>query len=271
MQKLHVYGLPDLLDPRSIQGETAVVIDVLRATTTTVYALHSGAARFVPLLEVEDALALKDKLLQGEDPRFPKKVQDSDILLGGERKGVRIEGFDLGNSPKDYSPGKVSGKIVLFSTTNGTRAMYRAEFAESIYPACFLNAKRLVEHLLHHVEGNIHILCAGTDGKFTEEDMFLAGLLVQRLQFYSENRFQLNTAAVSMLDMWNRFYPLQKLQKKTPLFPNALAQELQKSRGGTNLLQIGLGSDIHDAAQLDSLDFLARIDPKKMIAESFVP
>ena len=101
MPLLHVYGLPELVEPAELQGSVAVVIDVLRATTTVISALHAGAKCVVPLLEIEETFHLKRKILEGSDPRFVPEPKEADLLLGGERQGKRIDGFDLGNSPQE--------------------------------------------------------------------------------------------------------------------------------------------------------------------------
>src|SRR3990167_11479727 len=105
-QELNVYALPTLLAPEELAGWTAVVIDVLRASTTILYALEAGAAEVIPCLEIEDALKIA-----GSMPR-------SQVVLGGERGGLPIDGFDLGNSPLEYDPSAVSGKTIVFTTTN---------------------------------------------------------------------------------------------------------------------------------------------------------
>src|SRR3954468_24467042 len=99
--RLNVYNLPSHVEERELAGGTAVVIDVLRATSTICQALASGAREVVPFLEIEDALAAA----QGTDR--------TDIVLGGERRGERIPGFDVGNSPSEYTSQVVGGKRVF--------------------------------------------------------------------------------------------------------------------------------------------------------------
>lgn len=272
MQKIHVYALPTLAEPEAFRGGVAVVIDVLRATTTLTTALQAGAKCAVPVLEVDEALALKETILQGKDPRFTEPLAASDVLLGGERQGKRIDGFDFGNSPCDYTPERIAGKTLLFSTTNGTRAMYRAKEAETIVPAAFLNAHAVVQHLISRCRSRdenaslpIHILCAGTCGKVTAEDLLLAGALVQELQFQLEDRVLFDAQAMSVLELWNELYPLQKRILEQPFKPEELAAELRKSNGGKNLLRIGLDADILDASRMNSSSFLAEINTKDMI------
>ena len=257
---IHVYGLPELVEPTALRGGTAIVIDVLRATTTMVSAIYAGAQCVVPFLEVDETLKFKQKLIAGEDPRFPQPIAAADILLGGERQGKRIDGFDLGNSPREYTPDRVAGKTILFSTTNGTKAIHRAALADSILPASFLNVGAIVEHVSNCE--SLNIICAGTDGQLTEEDLYLAGLLVDRIQRATRNRFQLNAQAIAAQATWHQIF------EKTPVTQKNLAPHLYRSRGGLNLQKIGLQSDVDRAANVDSIPLIVKIDPKKMILET---
>ncbi|MGL6197085.1 MAG: 2-phosphosulfolactate phosphatase [Thermoguttaceae bacterium] len=271
---INVYGLPNLVQPELLSGQIAVVIDVLRATTTMITALKNGVKCVCPQLEVEETKQLKTRILNGLDPRFPKNISSEDILLGGERHGKKIEGFDLGNSPREYTIERVADKFLLFSTTNGTKALHQAKPAKSIYLASFLNAKATVDKIITTIlddakyneqpsVNQINIICAGTDGKFTEEDMCLAGLLVERVQRLGESEnlaFSLNAQAISVKEMWKTLFSPPKIIGQQPILPEALAQHLKNSRGGQNLLKIGLGDDILTASKLDSIDMVVTLD-----------
>jgi len=210
-----------------------VVIDVLRATSVFTYATRSGVREVVPVLDVETALRLK--------LNYPPEK----VLLGGERQGLPIKGFDLGNSPQHYTPDKVSGKTLIFTTTNGTVAMYAASAARLIYIASFLNAAAVVECLQN--EDNITIICAGTNGKETEEDLLLAGCLTFRLT--QRRNYQLNKAAERAACLWQEPMDITKLEKL-----------LRESTGGRNLLDLGLDADITASAQLDSINVLPQLN-----------
>lgn len=286
MTEIRVYGLPELLEPESIRGEIAVVIDVLRATTTVIAAIAAGLARVIPVLEVEEAKKLKK---QFDDSGL--NLSESDLLLGGERGGKRIDGFDLGNSPREYTKERVGGKTLIFSTTNGTRAMYRARFAKHVYLASFLNAQTVVDQLLTHSRSQdessssskerIHIICAGTNGSLTEEDLLLAGLLVERLQRQGGQivkeqgpsqvesqqglqRFAMNVQAITVLEMWTRLLKTSRIagqgRPNPSITSKSLAEELRQSVGGRHLRAIGLDPDIVFAAQMDSIPRLIRFD-----------
>jgi len=224
--KISVYPLPSSAEPLLLCGAVAVVIDVLRATTVFTYATQSGIREIVPVLDIATARQLKANYLPGE------------VLLGGERRGLPIEGFDLGNSPQHYTPERVSGKTLIFTTTNGTVAMHAAKPARSIYIASFLNAKAVAECLQH--EDNIAIICAGTDGVETEEDLLLAGCLTVRLG--QRRHYQLNETAERVASLWHE-----------PMGASELEKLLRESIGGKNLLDLGLDADITASAQLDTI------------------
>src|SRR5260221_2263163 len=114
---IFVHLVPALFEPADLRGGVAVVIDVLRATSTIVHALAAGAKAVIPCGEIDEARQVAARSPAGS------------VLLGGERKGLRIPGIDLGNSPTDYTPDVVTGKKIIFTTTNGTRALIRARDA----------------------------------------------------------------------------------------------------------------------------------------------
>ncbi len=207
--RIDAFPLPDLI-PAGYRPEVAIFIDVLRATTTITVALSSGVKKILPMSDPQEVLRLKEGMIKMD----PSKKDE--ILTGGERKGVRIKGFDLGNSPSAYTPERVAGKTLLFSTTNGTRALllFEKKAKESptplpieegsrrkggpsvrrvsplpepatgptvCYLASFLNAGALVERLWRKGFRSIGIVSAGTDRKMTQEDDLLAGLIVSRL------------------------------------------------------------------------------------------
>lgn len=236
MMEIDVYSLPSELDESRLIGSMAVVIDALRATTTLTWALNAGAREAVPLLEIEQAKKLKSNYPTGE------------VLLGGERKGAPIEGFDLGNSPQDYTPERVTGKTLLFTTTNGTVAMHAVRSAKKIVLAAFVNAAAVVDRLL--AEEKIVIVCAGTDGAATEEDLLMAGCLVRRL-CQARGEVTLNDRA-------------REVEKSWETMPVPLLEMLRRSRGGRNLIRLKLDADIEAAARLDSIGTVFCLDPTTM-------
>ncbi len=144
----------------------AVVIDVLRASTTLSVAFERGASAVLPAASPEEALALR-----GRTPG---------ALLCGEREGRRIPGFDLGNSPFEYDAATVRGRPLVFASTNGSIALRAAAGARRRVLAAFINAAAVVERLTGEAE--VILICAGRLGRFALEDAACAGLLCQRLR-----------------------------------------------------------------------------------------
>lgn len=243
---LHVYGLPKYASPQEIAAGTAVVIDVLRATTTIVYALEAGAKEVLPCSEIEEAFALAEK--------YPRR----EILLGGERMGKPIAKFDLGNSPEDYLSYDVDGKTIIFTTTNGTRAMAHAREAKQIFLAAFVNASAVIQKLIGREE--VHILCAGTDGEFSEDDLLLAGLIVERLQKLGGMMYELNAQATTAREFWMNRFAVPHAIGAEPIEPERLESELRKSRGAKNLIDLGYDEDILAAARVDQFKGVPELD-----------
>jgi len=144
----------------------AVVVDVLRATTTLTVALSNGAAGVMPAATPEEAFALRD--------RTPG------ALLCGEREGLPIPGFDLGNSPYEYGESVVRGRPLVFASTNGSIALRAAAGAGRRVLAAFVNLEAVVERLAG--EREVVILCSGKLGRFALEDAACAGRLCARLR-----------------------------------------------------------------------------------------
>ncbi|MBN2294744.1 MAG: 2-phosphosulfolactate phosphatase [Pirellulales bacterium] len=245
-QILNVFALPNLAAPEDLIEGTAVVIDVLRACTTIIHAFEAGASEVIPCLEVEEARKTASVLPQGQ------------AVLGGERGGLRIEGFDLGNSPEDYTPETVSGKTIVFTTTNGTRAMQRCTKARRVLIGAFANAEALCRKLAG--EEIVHLVCAGTRGQMTNEDILLAGLIVQRLQQRGDIQYTLNAQAITARETWQAAFALPHALGAEPLGPERLAAQLETATGGQDLIKIGLRRDILVAAHLDQFQYVPELD-----------
>lgn len=237
------HALPDpaLLEPALLPGSVAVVIDLLRASTTITRALGAGAAAVVPCMEPADALRLRDAGTHGP------------CVLGGERGGVRIDGFDLGNSPAEYTPDAVRGRTLLFSTTNGTRAVLLAQRggADRILIGCLANRAALCGALA--ADGRpVRLICAGTGGKVGVDDCLCAGAVIDGLIA------QLGPGGVDLADDQAQLFHHAYTAVRGPA---ALLAALRAARGGRNLLDIGLEADIADAARADISHVVPELDP----------
>jgi 2-phosphosulfolactate phosphatase len=245
--QLRVHKLPQAIDEKELVGSTVVVIDLLRATSTICQALASGAREVVPFLEIEDALAAA------------KGANRADIVLGGERRGGKIPGFDVGNSPAEYSPQIVGEKRVFITTTNGTRAMYHARAASRVVLGSFLNLTAVVASIRN--DASIDILCAGTDGRETEEDILAAGGIVHLL---CDDEFSLRATfsetAATAATAWSLL--ITEADRARRALEDELTLALRDTVGGRNLIGIGLDQDIVDCAQIDRFDVVPELDMK---------
>ncbi len=168
MTRVRTFLTPQEVDPGEVEGSTAVVIDVLRATSTIVEALAAGARAVYPTISSEEAIRLANSL--GRD----------DTLLCGERKGLKVEGFDLGNSPAEFTAERVEGKRLVMSTTNGTRAFLAVEDADRVIAASLLNlsaAARAVSGAERLV-----LVCSGRENRFSLEDALCTGMILRALE-----------------------------------------------------------------------------------------
>lgn len=156
-----------LLPRRDLSNATCVVFDVLRATSSMITALAHGASEIHPVRTIEEALALKQRL--------------PDAILGGERHGDPIPGFDIGNSPFEYCD-RVSGKAIISTTTNGTLALRACETAERVLVGAVLNLKSLAAEVERAGPPKLFLVCAGTFDDFAFEDGWAAGALISRLK-----------------------------------------------------------------------------------------
>jgi 2-phosphosulfolactate phosphatase len=237
-RSLDVYPLPSLEVEKELIGRAVVVIDLLRATSTICQALASGASEVVPFLEVPEARAAK------------AAAADRDrVLLGGERGGKLIEGFDLGNSPLEYTDDVVGDRRVFLTTTNGTRALTLARVARRVVAGAFLNFSAVVACVA--VESSVGILCAGTEGKVTRDDLLAAGAFVDGLCKFNAERWKLNSDAESARRDWLSLVGAARVAD-VPV-RDYLATVLQDTAGGRNLLSIGMDRDLVACAQIDEL------------------
>jgi 2-phosphosulfolactate phosphatase len=244
LTSLAVHFLPALVIPDELAAGDVVMIDVLRASTTITHALAAGAAAVIPCREVDEARQLAANFPAGE------------VVLGGERGGLPIEGFHLGNSPAEYTQATVAGKTVVFTTTNGTLALMQCRAAARVLVGGFVNLSAVVERLSG--ERPIHLLCAGTRGRITREDVLCAGAISELLLDTVADETLINDQTRIAVDCWRAGVP----HGARP--PKALAGELSlalhDTQGGRNLVAIGLEHDIDSAAEVDRFDIVPQLD-----------
>ena len=241
---LAVHFLPSLVTPEELSGGDVVMIDVLRASTTITHALAAGAECVLPCREVDEARRLV-QTLEGEP-----------VLLGGERGGLPIEGFHLGNSPSEFTAAAVRGKTIAFTTTNGTLALMQCRTATRVFIGAFVNLTAVVERLTG--ERPLHLLCAGTRGRITREDVLFAGAVSERLLQTVVDEATMNDQARIAIDVWRSAVPGGINGGDSLAAQIRLA--LRETQGGRNLIGIGLESDIDDAAGVDRFGVVPELD-----------
>jgi 2-phosphosulfolactate phosphatase len=237
-KEVQVHLLPDLVPPGRLEGGLAVVVDVLRASTTIIHALAAGCICVRPCLEVEEARQLAGQMRVGR------------VLLAGERGGVPLLGFDMGNSPRDYTAKLCRGTTLVLTTSNGTRALCRAAEAERTLVAGFVNYSAVCEQLRQDARP-IHIVCSGTEGEVSLEDTLLAGAFVEFLCEIVE--VQLNDSARLAWDCFENH-------------GRALKGALEIGKGGAKLRGLGYDEDIRAAAQVDQFNLVPELrrDPLRV-------
>lgn len=192
--KIDVYFTP--LGPKEADfaGRGVVVIDVLRATTTIVTALANGAKAVIPAATSEEAV------------RLTANLERDGFLLAGERKSLKIEGFALGNSPREMTPEAVAGKTIFLATTNGTPALVAAQAGDPVMVGAAVNFAALAARAreLFLARGDLAIMCAGRERQFALEDAYTAGRLVKAIRKGSR-KVTLNDAADVALALTQQF------------------------------------------------------------------
>lgn len=178
------------VEPALVSGKNAVVIDVLRATTTMITSLVNGCESIIPVVRPEDGRKLLEEALASGEPR-------QDYCLGGERGGLIISGYDLGNSPLEYSDQLIKGKKLIFCTTNGTLAINKAAQAKRLFLGALVNGKGVAQELKAYDEPLL-VVCAGTKGSFSLEDTLAAGLIIHELLTYKPDLVLLDRAVAAL-------------------------------------------------------------------------
>lgn len=251
---LQVHLLPSLVSEEQLRGGVAVVIDVLRASTTITQALASGANAVIPTATVADAQATAASItgfsLPSASSEVPADVRDqAGVILGGERGGMLIPGFDLDNSPLKYAPGVVNGKTVVFTTTNGTQALLKCRLAARALVGCFSNLHAVIA-LLVNDSRPVHLVCAGTDGIVSTDDALCAGAIATGVWAARNWPKWLGDELRLVMDLFTcRCQPMREL-----------VNTLRESHGGRNLISLGLDADIDRAARWDLFRVVPEFD-----------
>lgn len=213
---------------------TAIVIDVLRATSTIVTALEAGAAGIVPVETVLEARAL----------------QRPGDVMAGERFCRKIAGFDLGNSPFEFTADAVKDRRIVLTTTNGTRALHKALRADNVLAGSLLNASACAKTAAD-LRRDIVILCAGSHDEFAIEDGLCAGLIIDRLQALGLS-VETNDFGAAMRGFYRDSRPF-------------LAETMLQGATGKRLVKLGCMREIERCAQVDASEAVPRLQGDTLV------
>jgi 2-phosphosulfolactate phosphatase len=225
--KLEVFMSPGELASGDVQGRVVAVIDVLRASTSIAVALANGARTVVPVEDVDEAITRS------------RQFERSQVRLAGERKMLPIPGFDMGNSPVEFTRHSVTDRTVLITTTNGTRALMALQGARDIVVASYVNLSVVSAMLRAAARANdISIVCAGTEGHFSLEDAACAGRYVRSIT-QPGSSLTLNDAARACALIDGKY-------------GDNIAEIFRDSWHGQALAEAGFGDDLVACAAVDS-------------------
>jgi 2-phosphosulfolactate phosphatase len=213
-----------------------VIIDILRATTTVVVAFENGVDHVVASASVKETQTFRDK----------------GYLVAAERNGITVEGFDLGNSPQDYTPELVKGRNIALTTTNGTRALNMAEEAETVWVASFRNLTATADALTQNGR-DVLLFCAGWKDRFNMEDTLFAGALAEQLM--SRGWSTEDDATLAAMDLYTR---------NQPQLPDFLEQASHVQRFKT----LHIESDLEVCLKTDSSRIVVKLDGDKLVGQT---
>ncbi|MVN92153.1 2-phosphosulfolactate phosphatase [Mucilaginibacter aquatilis] len=232
--QLEVCLTPALIPLYKVENSIVVIIDIFRATTSICYGIENGAEAIIPVAEVEECAAYREKGLG--------------YLLAAERNGEVVSGFDFGNSPFAYTPEKVNGKTVVLTTTNGTHALHLSRKAKRVVIGSFLNLTALCNWLRTQNE-NILLVCSGWKNNFNLEDTLFAGAVVDQLK---DLQFKLDDPAIAANDLFQ-------------LGKEDITQYLKKTSHGERLKKLGIEKDIAFCLQIDLTTAIPVLEEEKLV------
>ena len=225
--KINVLFSHNNIDELYFTSKTAIVIDVLRASSTIVTALQNGAKEIIPVSSVEFAVKISGGLFTGQ------------TLMCGERNTKKIEGFALGNSPLEFTEDIVSGKSIILYTTNGSRAVVKAKFSENLFVASFLNLSAVAKHLVE-MKKDFEIVCSGRGNTISLEDIICSGKLITEVQKLIED-IQLSDSAKASISL-------------NKSFGRNILKMLKETEHGQILIENGFEKDIEYCSKLNILE-----------------
>lgn len=222
---INIQFLPSPPPSHLLSDRVVVVMDVLRATSVIVHAMSRGASEIIPLATVEEAFQMARA--------FPRGF----VILGGERNSKEIPGFDLGNSPREYTAERVKGKKLVLTTTNGTRAFHAVSSGKEVLAGSFLNIGAIAQRCIESSR-DVFIFPSGDEGNFSLEDTLCGGMLIDLITKQERKQIFLTDASYAAQVLYQRF-------------KDNLLEALHLSHHGKELINRGFEDDLAYCAQID--------------------
>ena len=235
--KLNVLFSPVNADELYFTHKTAVVIDVLRASSTIITALSNGAKEIIPVASVEFAVNVSGGMSGGQ------------TLLGGERNTIKIEGFALGNSPFEYSKETVQDKFIIFYSTNGSRAIVKTKFSDDSVICSFNNLSAVARYLVK-LNKDVEILCAGDNNLFSLEDSVCAGMLIGELT-KKKKSIKVSDSSAAAFALYEKF-------------GKNIFDMLKNTEHGKKLLENNFEDDVEFCSKYNSTKSIPHFDGKSI-------
>ncbi|MFT4604627.1 MAG: 2-phosphosulfolactate phosphatase [Rhodothermales bacterium] len=235
---IEVFLSPAGVQPEELNGRTAVVIDVLRASSTIIFALSQGAREVIPVANL------------GEAGRMASTLDSASYVLGGERGGKQIEGYQLGNSPLEYTADRVADKTVILSTTNGTPAIQAAAAAGELLVGGFVNARALAQ-AVRDAGNDVTIVCAGWENRVSLEDTLCAGFLVDLLL---DGSSPANLSDTAYMALWQYRHD-----------QHDLSVPISRCNHARRLEELGHGLDIPLCIEIDAWPVVPKLHESRLV------
>ncbi|TZF82128.1 2-phosphosulfolactate phosphatase [Pedobacter sp. BS3] len=232
--KLETCLSPALLPLFDIKNSIAVIIDIFRASSSICYGIANGAEAIIPVAEVEECAAYREK--------YPQ------YLLAAERNGEVVTGYDFGNSPFSYTAEHVCGKTIVLTTTNGTHALHLSRNAKQVILGSFLNLTAVCNWLRQQQE-NVLLVCAGWKNNFNLEDTLFAGAVVEQLQ---SGNYKPDDASIAANDLYRAGQ-------------SDLNQYLKKTSHSERLKKLGIEKDIEFCLNVDLITAIPALRDDKLV------
>ena len=222
---------------KSGENDPVVVIDVLRSSSSILNAFSNGCKEIIPVESVERALSLHSALVE------------SDLVLCGERYGKKINGFELGNSPSEYTREKIMNKSLIFASTNGSVALTKLKQCNAVHICGFQNITAVCDSICTSAQGaeteygSMDIICSGHKNNFALEDIICAGMLIDKVISKLNHDSDLSDSARSAHQLYEHN-------------ANSLNTMIQEVDHGRELFDLGMENDLDFCIQIDTIPLL---------------